>query len=1246
MNNTMQILLRKVLHLLVVIAVIGMTLGITSAKIAYAAAFTVTKTADTNDGVCDADCSLREAIRAANAQAGDDTIILPSGIYILTIPGADENMAVTGDLDIASTMTISGASATSTIIDGGGIDRVFDITGAFTGTISNVTIRGGNPGIAAGGGLQNQGGVLIISNSVIISNTANSGGGIYSYGTLIIANSTFSSNIADNGGGIYVNDFVTITASTFSNNSASGGYGGGIANISGVVTINNSAIISNTAGTSGGGIYSFHFMSLTIVNVNNSTISGNTAGTDGGGIANFFSSTVNLNNVTVTNNTSDKDSNGTGDGGGLFQSGGTANLENTLVGGNADTGGPSPDCSGTLNSQGYNLIQNTTGCTINGDITGNITGVSPNLGPLQDNGGPTFTHALLPGSPVIDAGNPAAPGSGGNACEATDQRGVARPQGAWCDMGAYEATPTTYTASGRVIDNSSTPLAGVTVGAGAGGSLSATTNASGYYTITGLIAGTYTLTPTKSGYTFSPPPRMVGVPPNATGQNFTGTLLTYSISGRVADGSNNSISGVTISDGAGHTATTDSSGNYTLSGLAAGSYTLTPTKSDYTFSPSSRTVSVPPNMTGQDFTGTQTVRTPIVFIPGLMGSRLFNTIDGQEKEVWVDPAKLINTGGVADHPLMVLELGPDGVSPARDEPAYTSIHTKPMTPGIVTKVNIPLWFDEHIYDVLIDHYAQNGYTENVDFWVYPYDWRKDLKIIARDLDKLITQTGASQVYIVAHSLGGLVAREYISDPTRAERVKRAVIVGTPFLGTPESFYSLLEGGCISKPLWGAICLPPNKQVVKALVTNYPSFYQIMPSEAYFTVKGGGFYALDDKVDVTGKCPSPSCLSFNKTYVASIASNLNQELATKAYQFHSSLDAPSSWNGVPVDIVGGVYGNETIAGVRQYSRYSWEFRQEVTIREPRVTSQGDGTVTLLSVKMANDATGVDIRGDASFTTFPYKHGDLVKKPDALAYIDNLLGIGATQLSVQATSSVSDVTGAQIVAYGVTAIHTYDSSENHTGPITETDFTEQAIPGSAYFEDQDMATVAMIGGQTYTITVMPSGFGPVDITLVRSTITETLTSTLYLGISVTNQSRIRLVGDPYSTDTWRLDVDGSGTNIQLVLPTTVYTAGASIDSIPPTMTITLEGTQGPSGWYVSPVTVTLNASDNVTGTGISRVEYGFSNDRQVRLYSGPFVVKPEEVGILYVKAVDRAGNEQFPISQVRIGPERIYLPIVLK
>ncbi|MEM8530647.1 MAG: choice-of-anchor Q domain-containing protein [Chloroflexota bacterium] len=96
------------------------------------------------------------------------------------------------------------------------------------------------------------------------------------------------------------------------------------------------------------------------------------------------------------------------------------------------------DCRGTLISQGYNLVQDSRGCTLAGDAPGDLVDVDALLGTLEDNGGLTPTHALLEGSPAIDSGNPALPESSESACQATDQRGTTRPQGTQCDIGAFE----------------------------------------------------------------------------------------------------------------------------------------------------------------------------------------------------------------------------------------------------------------------------------------------------------------------------------------------------------------------------------------------------------------------------------------------------------------------------------------------------------------------------------------------------------------------------------------------------------------------------------------------------------------------------------------------------------------------------------------------------------------------------------------------------------------------------------------
>jgi hypothetical protein len=165
-------------------------------------------------------------------------------------------------------------------------------------------------------------------------------------------------------------------------------------------------------------------------------------------------------------------------------------------------------------------------------------------------------------------------------------------------------SPTLSSISGQVATSNYNPIAGVTISSSTG--LTTTTDANGNYTFNNLQPGSYTLTPTKSGCTFSPASLTVSVPPNATSQNFTGTCGSSpsSITGQVITSNNSPISGVIITSNTGLTTTTDATGNYTVSNLQPGSYTLTPTKSSCTFSPASRIVSVPPNATGQNFTGT------------------------------------------------------------------------------------------------------------------------------------------------------------------------------------------------------------------------------------------------------------------------------------------------------------------------------------------------------------------------------------------------------------------------------------------------------------------------------------------------------------------------------------------------------------------------------------------------------------------------------------------------------------------
>ena len=368
-------------------------------------AFTVNSLVDVpdvnpGDGISDdgsGNSSLRTAIMEANALPGNDTVLLGPGLYVLSLIGADEDAALAGDLDVTESLTIIGTGADTTIIDAAGVDRVFQVFAGASLNLRGLTITGGDV-VGKGGGLYNDGHVSLRDSTVTGNSSADRGGGIYSAtgADLNIADTTISNNTTDNrGGGIFSKGVLTIQGSSISGNTASVRAGG--LQSTGIGTIINSTVFGNSAVDLAGGI-----RNTGVLTVANTTVSGNSAGVNGGGVQN--QNTMVITASTITKNTA-------ATGGGVFNKAGKSiTLQNTIVAGNTATTADA-DTSGVFLTDGNNLIGdlgNATGFVagVRGDQIGDAgSPIDPGLGPLMDNGGATLSHALLAGSPAIDAGD-------------------------------------------------------------------------------------------------------------------------------------------------------------------------------------------------------------------------------------------------------------------------------------------------------------------------------------------------------------------------------------------------------------------------------------------------------------------------------------------------------------------------------------------------------------------------------------------------------------------------------------------------------------------------------------------------------------------------------------------------------------------------------------------------------------------------------------------------------------------------
>lgn len=379
--------------------------------------------ASPGDGACatgDGQCSLRAAVMESNADAIENTVMLRAGNYILSIPGLGG--AEVGDLNVTGPLRILGDDAPSTVIRMSAQiqERIFHVEAGMLGAY-DLTIRDGNAQVGGGMLVDELAGVILERVHIVDNAGGVSGGaGMYLSGTADLDDCLIADNFAQNrGGGIRIDETGTLLMNRCTVRNNNGELAGGVLN-NGAAAIKNSTFSENVGRFGGGAIQNSGTGNTSI---RNATIVGN------------------HHPISTESGISDRAA-------GIYNTGDdeAVRISNSIVAGNtvppaaADDPQPAPDCGGNeIRSLGHNLIGDTSGCLLT-NAFGEVLDVDPlpTLGPLADNGGHTPTFALLAGSPALSKGSLVAPDSAAGACSSEDQRGVARPQGLRCDIGAFE----------------------------------------------------------------------------------------------------------------------------------------------------------------------------------------------------------------------------------------------------------------------------------------------------------------------------------------------------------------------------------------------------------------------------------------------------------------------------------------------------------------------------------------------------------------------------------------------------------------------------------------------------------------------------------------------------------------------------------------------------------------------------------------------------------------------------------------
>lgn len=427
---------------------------------------------------------------------------------------------------------------------------------------------------------------------------------------------------------------------------------------------------------------------------------------------------------------------------------------------------------------------------------------------------------------------------------------------------------------------------------------------------------------------------------------------------------------------------------------------------------------------------------PVIIIPGILGSELGLGDD----LLWANLARMlldVNDEFLSDG----LALDSQGNS------------INPITVGSAIEVMLnkaPI-FEVDIFRDLKDFLIINGYTENKDLFFFAYDWRLNLeqtaKSLADKINQVKNQTGFEKVNILAHSMGGLLAKAYIAE-FGSQVIKNLVFLGTPHLGAPKAAKALLFG-----ERFGIVML--DSKAMRAIALNASAVHQLLPSEKYFSRLGGYLKSFE----------SGEVFDFGQSKNFILQNGAGKEVFSQAEDFFSKNLEEAGFGEAKVF---------NFAGCGQSTQAAYVFEDEdVKIKEIKYAS-GDKTVPLFSADY--------VKADKKFYVKDADHSKLPSIKEVSEYILNILNMSEVfnALNIGSSSDFCGFSGKELIWHSPVEIHIYDEFGNHTGPL-ENNVIEYGVAGVDYeiSSHNKLVFLPTGSGQTYRVVAKGLEQGSFDL-----------------------------------------------------------------------------------------------------------------------------------------------------------------------